>query len=175
MNRSVATLLIFAGLIGFGAVAYFEMPKPRLELVNVPISLRVGHIRTAPFTPDVDYGNWIKLRFQDIGKQEFVCLIGAGKDPPFYPFKCQSPPVLNVSWLLSSRGEVVAKGEVGELKICQQPLPALDLRNSRFADRRRHHPAKLRLRQAPFETEVPQIVWKDNLSPGSHRSLGAAD
>ncbi len=110
MSRVIALCLIALGTFGLAIATYWSTTPPRFELVSVPFRLNTASVQVEPFIPDTDYEYVINIYFSKIKEPRFVCLIGAGNGPPFYPFRCQLPPLLNVSWTVFRQGKTIAHG-----------------------------------------------------------------
>jgi len=111
MSKLRSSLLLAGGILGLLILACLMYTKPRSQILNAPVSLAVSHTSTPPFTPDIDYNYNVKIKFSSIRKPQFICLIGEGNSYPFYPFSCNSRPVLDVSWSIIAERRVVAHGD----------------------------------------------------------------
>jgi len=95
--------LIFTGVVWFGGSAWWESTRI-WQPVDMPVSLSVGHLRTAQFKINVEstYSIGIAVE-QDPDDEETRCLLGIEK--------CAgNPPALRASWSVSRAGRVTVAG-----------------------------------------------------------------
>jgi hypothetical protein len=71
--------------------------------VNIPISLSQGsHVKTEEFVPNMSGQYVINIEAENkISIETLKCMLGS----EFPPNRCHIPPILKVSWVLSSNGE----------------------------------------------------------------------
>lgn len=75
--------------------------------VYVPVSIRVGHIRTPEFR--VNLTGLYEIRIESKKRIPFDalnCLLGMSMPPQ----KCDVSPVVRANWVVTSKGDLVAKG-----------------------------------------------------------------
>jgi hypothetical protein len=83
--------------------------------VDMPVSLKPGHVRTREFTVNLDRPYIISLvTKKKIPFDELNCLLGVSTDPGnVLGKKCGKPSVVNARWILTSRGRIIAEGSSG--------------------------------------------------------------
>jgi hypothetical protein len=96
------TLLTILSLSGVLALRLMEMDRPKLRLLEMPLTLDAGQVKSLPFSPDATYDYQITLNFtaSPEDQREMVCSLGSGSDLPFSSFNCVGHSVLDVSWTL---------------------------------------------------------------------------
>lgn len=112
LNRMGILLLISAAVV-WGLWSRWYQTR-NWNLVNVPISLQKGNqIETNEFVPNVATTYTIQIEAANkIAPETLGCSLGNG--PSWRNNSCTTPVLLNVSWLLSNAGTLVAQGSTAE-------------------------------------------------------------
>jgi hypothetical protein len=104
--------LVFLGIGAYGtSIAWLRTRT--MNPVNIPISMAIGHVRTREFKLNLDMPYTIDIEVQKtIPVQTLNCLLGTRVVDSSGTFEdCPDrPPVIKASWLLTSDGQIVAKG-----------------------------------------------------------------
>lgn len=104
----IGVIVIVAGLALYGGRFLWSQTRTWVP-IRMPISLNGGHVRTREFKVNFKALYLVEVEVEKkIPYETLNCLLGV---EDIYPDKCKNiPSVVNVSWVLSSRGTVVALG-----------------------------------------------------------------
>ena len=107
-RKLIGIFLIVAGPAVFGARALWSATRTFVP-VSVPVSLTIGHIRSPVFKINLRSRYLIQIEaHKKIPYDILNCLMGVGDEQPQ---RCKATPsVIDVSWVLSSKGAVVSRG-----------------------------------------------------------------
>jgi hypothetical protein len=107
LSARIGVALILTGVALYGGWKWWVTTRTWVPL-DIPVSLSRGHIRTSEFEINLEGSFWVYVEVERKFDFEGVpCLLGYGSD------SCKKTPngVVNVSWILSDRGRVVAQGK----------------------------------------------------------------
>jgi hypothetical protein len=110
----VGAIVIVIGLAVCGGWSLWSETRTCVP-VSLPISLKSGHVRTQEFKVNLKAFYIIEIEAdRKIPYKTLNCLLGVEN---IYPDRCKdTPSVVNVSWVLSSQGAVVALGSTLDSK-----------------------------------------------------------
>jgi hypothetical protein len=120
-SRRVSIAMILGALVFYGSFAIWEATR-KLVLLDIPISLSHGHIRTELFTVNLKSGYDIRVLIDpQLCHFDLQCPVGQ---------QChESLTMLKAHWALSSSGQIVvsgdtntSSGDIGDMAALSWPL-----------------------------------------------------
>jgi hypothetical protein len=110
----MGVVVIVIGLALYGGWLFWSETRTWIP-VSMPVSLKAGHVRTREFKVNLKSVYIVEIEVErKIAYETLNCLLGVGHS---HSGGCENTPsVVNVSWVLSSEGAVVALGSTIESK-----------------------------------------------------------
>ncbi len=106
-----------AGVLGIGLFAPLALAKSRpahpyrYSVVDVPVSLAAGTVRTPEFSPRKTSWHWIMIQVErPLPFQQMMCMMGVTHGP-LESKNCNSEdPLLRADWTVWNEGQIVLSG-----------------------------------------------------------------
>jgi hypothetical protein len=105
-----------AGVLGMALIAPFASASRaahpyRYSIVDMPVSLAVGTVRTPEFSPRKTSWQWIMVQLEKpLPFQQMQCMMGVTHGPLESKDCTSEDPLLRADWTVWSDGQIVTKG-----------------------------------------------------------------